>query len=1152
MRLPSLKRTSILILMTVLCCVSGFAQTITAGVNGTVTDSSGAVLPNAKVTATNIATNVSSTITTTKEGVYVLRNLQIGQYKLMIEAPGFATQNLGPFTLESGQEAKLDAKLGVEGSVSNISVNSEVAPLLNTENPTLGATLDTNAIASIPLVGRNFTELTLFVPGAVTASPGSFTGSSATVERNGNGTLASQNGNRQEGNNFLLEGIDINETINNQLGYNPSPDAIGQIRVISANANAEFGNVAGGDVITLLKSGTNKFHGSAFMYLSNYNMDANTFANKHVAAGSAFTPITPYTQTSFGGTIGGPIIKDKLFFFADYEGIRYHSAGVGNASVATPLMRQGNFSELLSLAKPITIYNTQAPGQPQYAVGGIPNNVGAPVNPVAIYLFSHPQYYPLPNHAPLPGTATQNNYQAPSKQNRFNNQFDVKVNYTLSPKDTFSGSYSHALAGDFSSPVLLLSFPGTTSDPFQSFSFDYVRTVSARLTNDLNMGFSRVVTLGANTTDPSAAFGLTGDSIIGIPGITQAQKGFIAQTFTGTNTGSLSTLGNSSTGTNYWDNTFSYTDTVTYQLDRHTIKFGGQILRYQQNTFYPGNDGALGHYDYNGQFTAQNGSTGGFSLADFDLNQIYTRAIGGVTGPAGQRQYRPAVFAQDDYKATPALTLNFGVRWEYDEPIYEVNNKQANINTATKTVVLAGQNGNSRALYNGVKTNFQPRLGFAWNVMPKAVLRGGYGVTTSFEGTGANLRLNFNYPFQNGFTASAATPSPTSAGAPFNTSQGFGTPNTNCNITTSTTPCTTTIRAWDMNIKPTFLQEYSLTAEYQVSNTASLTIGYLGEVGQHLVTAGAGNSLPAGCFVNGVATSPTLNAASAAACPTPFANLVGQGGSVVFTNANAMENYNSLQTTFRQRLSKGLEFTANYTYAKALTNSTGFFGAQGINGQSAYAQDYYNNHAEYGPTAQDVRHNLNGHLNYVLPFGRGQMFGANMNRALDEVVGGWHVAMTTIVYSGFPVNMTATNVSDSQNNSERPNHLRPLKVVNRTTTNWFGTDPSAAPAACPLSSTGAATDNGACAYAQPVAGTFGNASVDSERAPGYQSADASVFKDFAITDSQHFSFRADAANVFNITSLGNPTNNTQSATFGQITSSRSQARQLQLSAKYVF
>ncbi len=1116
------------------------AQTISAGVNGTVTDASGAVVPSAKVTATNVATNVSLSTVTTKEGIYVIRNLQVGQYKLMIEAPGFSIQTLGPFTLETGQEAKVDSKLGVEGSNTAVNVTSDVAPLLNTENATQGATLDANAIAAAPLVGRNFTGLTLFVPGAVTASPASFTVSSAdnagnAVERNGNGTLASQNGNRQEANNFQLEGIEINETINNQLGYNVGVEAIGQVRVISANANAEFGNVGGGQVITLLKSGTNSFHGSGFFYLSNYNMDANTYERKHVAAGSAPLPTTPYTYSLFGGTFGGPIIKNKLFVFGDYEGRRYHSAGTGFASVATAKMRAGDFSEI-----GIPLYDTQAPGQPRY----VNNQLGTPINPVARYLYAHPEFYPLPNHAPTPGgLATQNNYQAPNKTNRYDDQFDVKVNYNLSQRDTFSGSYSHALAGDFTTPVLAISFPGVSRLPFQSFSFDHVHTFTPRLINDLNIGFSRVVLIGANTSDSTGAFGLNGNSVIGIAGVSQPQPGFIGQQFTGSNTGNLSTLGNISTGTNYYENTFSYTDTLTYQLARHTIKGGFQILRYQQNTFYPGNDGAVGRYEYNGQFTAQNGTTGGFSLADFNQNRIYTRAIGGVTGLAGQRQFRNSAFIQDDYKATQDLTVNIGLRWEYDEPIYEVNNKQANIDVATKRVVLAGRNGNSRALFNGVWTNFMPRVGFAYNVTPRTVLRGGYGITTYFEGTGANLRLNFNYPFQNAFTATAATPSANSGGTPFTANQGFGTTNTSCDITTSTTPCTTTIRAWDQHIKPMFLQEFNLTTEFQVSKTASLTVGYLGETGQHLVIAGAGNSLTRPCVVNGVPRDPN-DVSLATACPTPYQNLVGQTGSVVFTNSNGMENYNSLQTTFRQRVSNGLEFQANYTYARAMTNSTGFFGAQGINGQSAYAQNFYDNSAEYGPANSDVRHALNGHMNYALPVGRGQKFGSGMNRFVDEFVGGWNVAMTALVYTGFPVNMNANNVSYTKNNSGRANYLRPMKHTGRTADRWFGTDPSATP--CGV------TDNGVCAYGQPANGTYGTARVDSERAPGYQAADASVFKNFNITEGQHISFRADAANVFNITSLGNPNNNTQSAQFGQITNSRSQQRQLQLSAKYVF
>ena len=529
-----------------------------------------------------------------------------------------------------------------------------------------------------------------------------------------------------------------------------------------------------------------------------------------------------------------------------------------------------------------------------------------------------------------------------------------------------------------------------------------------------------------------------------------------------------------------------------------------------------------------------------------------------MTGLTGQRSYRDAAFLQDDWKATPNLTVNLGIRWEYDQPIYEVNNKEANINFAAKTVQLAGVNGASRALYSPVFTNFMPRIGFAYSPSQRLVLRGGYGITNYFEGTGANLRLNFNYPFQNSFQATAFAPTATSPGAYFTPNQGFGAAAVNCNILTSTTPCTTIIRAWQQNIRPMFTQEYDLALEYQLNNTASVSVAYVGELGQHLVTAGAANALQQPCVLNGVVQSVLTSAYCIATNPAPFINLVGQTGQVVYTGSQGYENYSALQTSFRQRLSRGLEFTANYTWAKALTNSTGFFGAQGINGQSAYAQNFYNYRAEYGPAAQDVRNNLNGHLTYALPVGRGRQFGSNMNRALDEVIGGWQIAATTLVYSGFPVNIGLNNNnSDTANRSQRANVYRKLVVRNRTASHWFGTDPSAQQqlTGSTLASTNCSTagvDNGVCAYGRPAEGTFGTASVDSERAPGYQSADASVFKDFNITEHQRFSFRADAANVFNITSLNNPSNDPTSSNFGNITSSRSQPRQLQLSLKYAF
>jgi hypothetical protein len=278
---------------------------------------------------------------------------------------------------------------------------------------------------------------------------------------------------------------------------------------------------------------------------------------------------------------------------------------------------------------------------------------------------------------------------------------------------------------------------------------------------------------------------------------------------------------------------------------------------------------------------------------------------------------------------------------------------------------------------------------------------------------------------------------------------------------------------------------------------------------------------------------------------------VGYNGTIRYTDSNAMMNYNALQASFRQRAWHGLEYTVNYTWSRAMTNSIGFYGPPSINGPSAYAENVYNMHAEYGPAGQDVRNGLNWNMVYDLPLGRGRMFGANMPLVLDEVVGGWKIGMTGIAYSGFPVNISSSlNNSFVNGNSQRANHYRRLKIVNQSINNWFGTDPSATP--CGLDANGNAIDNGVCAYGQPSNGTFGTASPDSERAPGFQTYGASITKDFTIWHEHQINFRADADNVFNSAFLSNPNSDINGSNFGQITGVRSNPRALQLSAKYHF
>jgi hypothetical protein len=446
-----------------------------------------------------------------------------------------------------------------------------------------------------------------------------------------------------------------------------------------------------------------------------------------------------------------------------------------------------------------------------------------------------------------------------------------------------------------------------------------------------------------------------------------------------------------------------------------------------------------------------------------------------------------------------------------------------------------------------------PRIGFAYQATPRLVVRGGYGIQNFMEGTGANLRMTTNLPFQGSYQASGIQPNANGTpGQFFNVQSGFG-------AASGTGAATGVVyNVWNKKIRPAFIGEYSLTLEYQVSNTASFQIGYLGESGQHLITANRRNELAAPCVINGVIQAfPSAGAPQPAGCPkSPFQDTPGVGytGNVRYTDSNAMMNYNALQASFRQRLAHGLQYTANYTYSRAMTNSIGFYGAPGINNPSAYAENVYNLHNEYGPTGQDVRNAINLNLVYDLPLGRGRKYGANMPLFVDEVVGGWKVGLTGISYSGFPVTLSASNNSQVNSGAQRPNQLRPMKVVNRSINNWFGTDASAIP--CQLDSKGNPTDNGVCAYAQPAFGTFGTARSGSERAPGFQTYGASVTKDFTIWHEQQINFRADADNLFNNAFLGNPQNNITNTLFGNIinqsTPIRSNPRTMQLSVKYHF
>ena len=1113
------------------------AQTVTATITGTVLDPSGAAVPNASVSAVNVATGVRSTATSDSSGSYTIRFLPIGGYTVTVEASGFAPLTLPQVQLEISQTAKLDAHVTVNGSNTSVDVESSATPILDTTDGTIGLSLSEQQIQTIPLNGRNFSSVTLFQPGAVSTDPSGLTGSNA-IERNTyNSGIVSMNGNRAQANNYTLDGIDMNEGQNNLIGYSPAPDAIAEIHVITANAPASYGNVNGGDIVTVLKSGTNQFHGSAYAYLQNQNMNANTWAHKHQQDPADRQPIDRYTQTQFGGTFGGSIKRDKLFFFVDYEGVRRHTGGTGTASVLTQAMRNGDFS-----AVPKQLYDTQNNFAP-YA-----GNRVSVVSPVAKYLFAHPELYPLPNAGAQDGLV-ENDYIGSTRSFIVRNQGDLKIEWDPRPNDKITGFYAQSRAYDGQTAVLAISFPSQNVYPTKMFGTTWVHTFSPTVVNEARAGFLRVRWDNGVPTDPTGLFGLNGNKTVGIPFGTQTYVGFSNQGF-GDNISSVGTTGGPQI---LRDNTFSYYDSVIIQRGRQTFTVGAQAIRYQQNYALSGAQGSLGSFNFDGTFTGD-GTNTGYSGADFVLDRVKSDsiAIPGGSGLVGNRQWRTAGFLQDDWKVTSNLTLNFGIRYEYDQRWNEVHNRTANVLLSGPNMgkveyagsVPAGAPAgsivcDSISCYQPTKNQLQPRFGFAYQAASRMVLRGGYGTTSFFEGDANNQRLTYQSPFLAFSQPTAPVPVPASSstpyspGAPIHTAQGFA--------ITDINSAGASFGAWPQNIKPAYLHEFNLTAEFALNNKLSLSTSYVGESGQHLADYRNGNQLTLNQSRALAANGNTVTAATAA----PFAGLVGQNGGLLITESAAMMNFNAGQVTLRDRGEHGLTYTVNYTYSKALTNSAGNYTPSGIAGQNGAYQDGYNSAADYGLSGTDVAHNLSAVAVYAVPFGRGMQFGSHTNRAVDLVLGGWSVSSSFVAYSGFPITVNGpNNTGTNMYGNVRANRYRTLKVRNSSVDNWFGTDASATPC------TGG--DNGTCAYGPAANLSFGTASVGSERTPRYVNIDSSVFKDFHVTERQALGFRADAFNVGNIASYGNPDNTVTDKNFGQITNTRSPSRVLQLQLHYAF
>ena len=1113
------------------------AQTVTGSVTGTVSEPSGAASAGARVTARNMETGVVTSAVSNASGVYHVDFLPVGTYQVTVEASGFEKEVLKPFALEVLQTATFNVTMRVGATSTTVNV-TDTSAILNTTDPTLGSTITANTIANMPLNGLDFSAVTLYIPGAVSTAG---TSGTTSIERSTSWQdTANINGNRAQANNFTLDGIDMNETFNNVIAYSPAPEALQEMKVLTADSPADYGNVNGGGVVSVLKSGTSHFHGSVYGYEQNAKFNANSWQNKNQIP---VIPISPFSQSQFGGTLGGPILRDKLFFFVDYLGSRWHQGGLGSASVLTAAMRNGDFSALLNASPSVQLYDSENNFAPY------PGNKGIPIlNPVLKFLLAHPEFYPEPNATPTDGLVA-NDLQGPTRQYKANNQGDVKIEWDPRGADKVTAFFSTSTAYDGKTAVLPITFPGIDVYPTNIVGANWVHVFSPEIVNSARIGFTRVNWNQGTPGDPTGKFGYTGDAQVGIPFGAQPFVGFSDQGFGanaafggGGSASDLTDLGTAGFDGSVIDNTYSYIEDLTWQRGRHLLSMGIEGIRYQNNYPTSNNFGFLGTMNYTGAFTSDTAEADGLGWpgADFVLDRVgqVAATLGSVR--VGQRQWRAAGYIRDDYKLRPNLTLNLGLRYEYVEPWIEQFNRTANIDIATGQVLYAGKVPVGAPPGSGVcsntacyQPNFRqlvPRVGFAYQATKRLVVRAGYGATSFQEGNSSNQRLTAQTPFIQAVAVSAVSPTPgagaASGGTPRTVEEGF------------TGPASGTVtQVYPQDQQPAYVQEWNLTTEYAITGTTSVQAGYVGESGQHVEDYGNLNQY----LVNGDPTT-------ALYYNNQYLGSTVGSQILMITESRAKMNFNGLESTLRQRVSRGLEFTVNYTWSKAMTNSLGNYGLN-VNGYSGAFQNYYDSQADYGPAGYDVTHNLSGTGVYELPFGHGKQLFSGVNRGVDEAIGGWKVSTALVAYSGFPETLTGPNNNSNSYGVSRPNQYRKLKIRDRSINAWLGTDPSAIPC------TTAGVDDGTCAFGAPAPNTFGTSKNGAVRGPGFFNTDLSAFKEFPLIGEHTLGFRFDAFNAFNIVSYGNPDTSITDTTFGQIASQnqiRSTERHLQFSANYRF
>ena len=1050
------------------------AQAVTGTILGTVTDNTGAVIPGATITLTNSGTGFTRTVVSDSTGEYTAPSLPTGKYQVNAELSGFKTVTLPDVPLGVDQHLRINVRLEI-GTVSETITITGQSPLVQISSSELGTTVAEQEIKTLPLNGRNFVNLTRTVPGVVRGIPG------ANID--GAGSLAwrasasfSANGQRPRDNNYMLDGVDNNETWLQTVVLFPSVDAIDEFKLQTSTYSAEFGRSLGGVVNIQIKSGTNAMHGSAFEFLRNDAFDANNFFNNR-----AGRPKPDFGQHQFGGTAGGPLVKDKTFYFFDYQGYRVNQGATYLSTVPSARMRAGDFSEIRR-----TIYDPRT-GQP------FPGNQ-IPVSrfdPAAKNILD--QLIPESNTGgSLSGSGqTINNYLINPTIERQDNQIDGKVDHSLTTNNRFFARYSY----EKTHRVLPATLPhgdagftfgaGDGNIKAQGLAFNDTHTFSSNLLNEFRFGWSSIkffmtpIDYGSNIAQK-----------VGIPGINLGETTSAMSQIMFNNGGmrNLGSNGNQPLITN--QNDFQFFDNVTRVAGKHTMKAGGSITHRSREILNA--DTIVGRFDFNQNLTSNcAGVVGscnvlantGFDIASFLLGYA-SNASRTLFDPGTYTELRPefAAYFQDDFRVTDRLTVNAGLRWDVYVPWVEQDNKQANFDVSTGRFVVAADN----AMINGVqvgrylqtysKRDFGPRLGLAYDLTGdgRTIVRGGYGLFWNFTPGGTSSSKAQNQPF---LQAQAAT---TNFGTNILLSNGLAAPP---GVHPELPPAGSTRSAFLVGFRDAHAHNFNVNVQRQFGSNYMVEAAYSGSRTNDAALKTDLNQAPPTVGVN----DQNIN--------RPYASVSPALRTVGALSSTGYVEYNGMLIKFQRRSANHFSFLNSYTFGRAIDLNSD-------NDGTVTLTNIFDPEYNRGPADYDVTHTFSSNWIYELPWGA------------QHAYGGWQVSGIFYLRSGLPLQITQSQSMLSTGiTNNRPNTVCDPALGNATIDRWFNTS---------------------CfqQVADPT-GTFGNTRRNSVRGPGDFNIDFSLIKNTRVAhvDTE---VRVEAFNILNHPQFANPNGQLGNAAFGTI------------------